>query len=310
MTPDLYELLEVDRRATSEDLKRAYRRQARRFHPDVNPGNPEAEKRFKEVTWAYQVLSDSARRSQYDRFGRVFSDGRSQGPFGTSVDVDLGSLLGSVVRDIFGGRRRPGRSRQDLRYTVTISLEDAASGTEKTIRFSRKVGDGEDVKESLKVKVPAGVETGQKLKVRGKGVGTGAASGDLYVVVNVSEHEYFRRRGCDVFCDLPVTFAQALLGAELPVPTLYGPAVIRLPPGTRPGTVLTLKGRGMPRLDRGSRHGGDQFVGVVLEMPGDLPGDVRDQLLALDRAMSANRSALKEQYERFLVGKAEREEQR
>ncbi len=301
MTPDLYELLEVDRDATAEELKKAYRRQARRFHPDLNPDDAEAERRFKEVTWAYQVLSDPVRRTQYDRFGRVLSDGRSQGPFGASEEVDLGSLFGNVVRDLFKGRRRgPGRRRQDLRYTVTVSLEEAARGTEKSIRFTRKMGDGTRHDEHLKVKVPPGVETGQKLKVRGKGVGMGAAIGDLFVVVNVADHEYFRRRGWDIFCDLPVTYPQALLGAELTVPTVHGPSTIRLPAGTRPGTVLTMKGKGLPRLGKGNRRPGDQFVKVVLEMPSDLSSQVRDQLLALDRALAASRSELRERYERSL----------
>lgn len=307
MTPDLYELLEVDRAATTEELKRAYRRQARRFHPDLNPDDAEAERRFKEVTWAYQVLSDSVRRAQYDRFGRVFTDGRSQGPFGASDEVDLGSLFGNVLRDLFKGRRRPGRRRQDLRYTVTVNLEEAAQGTEKSIRFTRKLADGSRHDEHLKVKVPPGVETGQKLKVRGKGVGLGAAIGDLYVVVNVADHEYFRRRGSDVFCDLPVSYAQALLGAELSIPTVHGPSTIRLPAATLPGTVLTLKGKGLPRLGKAGRRPGDQFVKVVLEMPSDVPGEVRDLLLALDRALAANRSELRERYERFL-GRDEKEE--
>jgi DnaJ-class molecular chaperone len=308
LQPDLYELLEVGRDATAEELKKAYRRQARRFHPDLNPDDAEAERRFKEVTWAYQVLSDATRRTQYDRFGRVFTDGRSQGPFGTSEEVDLGSLFGNVVRDLFGSRKkRPGRRRQDLRYTVTVTLEEAGRGTDKPIKFTRKMADGSRHEEHLKVKVPAGVETGQKLKVRGKGVGIGAAIGDLFVVVNVADHEYFRRRGADVFCDLPVSYAQALLGAELAVPTIHGPSTIRLPPSTRPGTVLTLKGKGLPRLGRGGRRPGDQFVKVVLEMPDEVPGDVRDQLLALDRALAANRSELREQYERFLGGNASEE---
>ena len=308
MQPDLYELLEVGRDATTEELKKAYRRQARRFHPDLNPGDAEAERRFKEVTWAYQVLSDSVRRTQYDRFGRVFTDGRSQGPFGASDEVDLGNLFGNVVRDLFGNRRkRPGRRRQDLRYTVTVTLEEAGQGTDKTVRFTRKMADGTRHDEQLKVKVPAGVETGQKLKVRGKGSGIGAKVGDLFVVVNVADHEYFRRRGADVFCDLPVTYPQALLGAELAVPTLHGPSTIRLPPATLPGTVLTLRGKGLPRLGRGGRRPGDQFVKVVLELPSQVSAEVRDQLLALDRAMAESRSQLREQYERHLGGNASEE---
>jgi DnaJ-class molecular chaperone len=302
LQPDLYDLLGVDRQSSADEIKKAYRKQARRYHPDLNPGDDDAERRFKEVTWAYQVLSDPMRRTQYDRFGRVFTDGRSQGPFGAAEQVDLGSLFGSVVRDLFGGRKK---KRQDLRYTVTVTLEEAATGTEKEIKFTRKMADGSQHKEHLRVRVPPGVDTGQKLKVRGKGVGAGTALGDLYVVLNVADHEYFRRRGADVFCDVPVTYAQALLGAELTVPTVRGPATIRLPAGTQPGGVLTLKGKGMPRL-KGGRGAGDQFIKVLLDMPADVPGPVRDQLLALDQALASNRSEIRERFERILsAGKAE-----
>jgi len=311
LQPDLYELLGVDRSATPEELKKAYRKQARRFHPDLNPDDEAAERRFKEVTWAYDVLSDSVRRAQYDRFGRVFTDGRSQGPFGTQGDFDLGDLVGSMFRDILGGRRRRkgARRRQDLKYTITISLEEAARGTDKDVRFKRQTPEGESVDEHIRVKVPPGVDTGQKLKVRGKGTGKGAGSGDLYVVVNVADHPFFRRRGLDVFCDVPVTFAQALLGAEVSVPTTLGPAVIRLPAATQPGAVLTMKGKGLPPLGRGAKRAGDQFVKVVLDMPTELPSQLRDRILELDRDLSKVRSPIRETYEQFLSGDPDRPEE-
>jgi DnaJ-class molecular chaperone len=181
VSPDLYELLGVARSASNEELKKAYRAQARRYHPDLNPDDPGAAKRFKEVTWAYEVLSDSMRRAQYDRFGRVFTDGRSQGPFGVSEEFDLSDLVGSVFKDILGARRRRRRARQDLKYTVTVSLEEAARGTEKEVRFERKTDTGTK-SERLRVKVPPGVDTGTRLKVRGKGQGD---RGDLYVVVKI-----------------------------------------------------------------------------------------------------------------------------
>jgi len=314
LQPDLYELLGVERAANPEELKRAYRKQALRFHPDRNPGDLEAERRFKEVTWAYQVLSDAVRRAQYDRFGRVFTDGRSQGPFGTAEDIHLSDIFGSVLKDIFGSRKRnkrSGASVQDLRYTVTIRLEEAARGVEKEVRFTRKTPDGTVHNEHLKVKVPAGIDTGQKLKVRGKGSGKGDQSGDLYVVVNVADHEYFRRRGQDVFCDVPVTYAQALLGAEITVPTVFGNSVIRLPQGTQPGAVLTLKGKGLPSLSgRGKRRGGDQYAKVVLDMPTSLDERVKESLLALDRELAEHRSDIRKTYERFLAPEADPSEEK
>lgn len=310
MQPDLYAILETDRSATDEELKKAYRRQAMRFHPDRNPDDPDALRRFKEVAWAYGVLSDPVKRLQYDRFGRVFTDGRSQGPFGSPDEVDLGEVLGGVFRDLFGRRRKAKKARpdpRDVRYTVTISLEECASGTTKSLEFQRET-DGQRVTEKLKVKVPPGIDTGQKLKVPGKGFGSHRDAGDLFVVVNVSEHPFFKRRGADVFCDVPVTFAQAVLGAELEVPTLLDPAIVRLPPSCQPGTVLTLKERGLPRVKGGGR--GDLYVKVVLDLPTELSGEQKDRLLSLERDLAKNPSPTRARYDELLVSRRSADEER
>lgn len=301
MQPDLYKLLQVDRSVGPDELKRAYRKQALKFHPDRNPGDAEAEQRFKEVTYAYDVLSDGVRRTQYDRFGRVFTDGRDAGPFGVHEEANLGDVVGRAFKDLFGGSRsKPaGRKRQDLRYTVTITLEEAAHGTEKAVSFDRKTESG-DQQERLKVRVPSGVDTGQKLKVRGKGTGHSAQSGDLYVVVNIADHPYYRRRGMDIFCDVPATYAQALLGAELEVPTLFGTSFIRLPPGTQPGSVLTMKGKGLPRLKGGGPKAGDQFVKITLDLPSEIDEPTRAGLLELDRGLTAIPSAARSAFEEVL----------
>ncbi|HCP46266.1 MAG TPA: molecular chaperone DnaJ [Deltaproteobacteria bacterium] len=303
MKPDLYELLGVHRSASDEELKKAYRQQALRYHPDRNPG-AEAERRFKEVTYAYQVLSDRGRRVQYDRFGRVFTDGRSQGPFGVEDEVDVAAMVGNFVRDLFGRRKPagPGNAPHDLRYTVTISLEEAARGTEKSVRFNRQVGQATTM-EDLRVHVPAGVSTGQKLKVAGKGTSSSdGPGGDLYVVVNVVEHAFFRRRGPDIFCDVPVTYAQTILGAEVTVPTLWGPALIRLPPATQPGTVLTLRNRGLPLLGKGKdREQGDQFVKVLLDIPEALDEAAKERLISLDSDLAESPSRLRELFEEALL---------
>ncbi len=304
MQPDLYDLLEVDRSATPEELKKAYRKKALAFHPDRNPDDPRAAQRFKEVTYAYGILSDPIKKAQYDRFGRVLSDGRSQGPFGVSEEVDLGEMVGQVFKDLFGGRRRrkPGHRKRDLRYTVTITLEEAACGTEKHVRFQRKTPDGRSIDERLKVRVPPGVDTGQRLKVAGKGTGGDSGKGDLYVMVNVADHVFFRRRGGDVFCDVPVSYSQAVLGADLVVPTVRGPVTVKLPPGTRPGAVLTLKGQGIrPIKGKGAGRPGDQFVKVELEMPTELDDAARETLAGLDEALRATGSPLRQTYEELLA---------
>lgn len=308
MQPDLYALLGVDKSATDEELKKAYRRKALEYHPDRNPDDPNALQRFKEVAYAWSVLSDPVKRLQYDRFGRVFSDGRSQGPFGASDEIDLGEVVGSLFKDLFGRKKKKkkaGPDPRDLRYTVTITLEECARGVTKDVQFLRATGEKVKVEEKLKVKVPPGVDTGQKLKVAGKGYGGSKGTGDLYVVVNVADHTFFKRRGADVFCDVPVSYAQALLGAELEVPTLKDPAVVRLPPGTQPGTVLTLKQRGLPRVKGGKR--GDLYVKVVLDLPPEVSADQRERLLALDREMLSTPSPMREQLLKMLRGEDEEE---
>jgi len=299
--PDLYQLLEVDRSASEDELKKAFRKQARRYHPDRNDGE-EASQRFKEVTYAYQVLSDPVRRTQYDRFGRVLSDGRDQGPFGAADNIDLAAMMGTMFRDLFGAQRprKPHTSPQDLRYTVTISLLEAAVGCQKEIRFQRKLPGGEEVDEKLLVRVPPGVDTGQKLKVRGKGITGehGDRQGDLYVLVNVAEHPYFKRRGTDLFCDLPISYAQSLLGAEVCVATLQGPAIIRVPPATQPGAVLTLRGKGITRIKAGRKGArGDLYVKVLLDMPTSLTEKQKREVLALDGQLAKAPSTLRSLYQ-------------
>jgi len=301
LQPDLYDLLAVARSASDEELKKAYRKQALRFHPDRNPGDKEAERRFKEVTYAYKVLSDPIKRVQYDRFGRVFSDGRDQGPFGSADEVDLGEVLGQAFRDLFGGRRRRSRrDPRDLRYTITLTLEEVAAGVDREVTFTRRGPEGGTVDERLRVKVPPGVDTGQKLKVAGKGAAGSRGAGDLYVVVNVAEHSFFKRQGANIFCDVPITYTELVCGGEIVVPTLGGEAVIRLPSGKAPGTVLTLKGRGLPLLKSRSRRG-DQFVKIRLDVPTSVSDEQRRRLQALEAELQNSPSPLREAYDALLA---------
>lgn len=314
-TRDFYNILGVGRDASQDDIKRAYRNLARRWHPDHN-GDPEAEGRFKDITAAYRTLSDPEKRARYDRLGPLYTeDGRPPRP------EDLNEVVGSMFGGLF--RRRGREPGEDLRYTVSLSLEEVAQGIEKEIVVPRLVrcrtcgGDGAEpdgketctvcggsgratgprlfrsecyhcdgkgfvvtkacgrcdgdgrttLEDALKVKVPPGVATGQKLKLAGKGNaprGSGA-EGDLYVIVNVADHPLFRRRGDDLLVELPLTFQEVALGADVTVPTLDGTTAIRIPPGSPSGKILRLAGRGLPKVGRKSR--GDLHLQIVLEVP-------------------------------------------
>jgi molecular chaperone DnaJ len=317
---DYYEVLGVQRDASPADLKRAFRALALRYHPDRNPDDLDAERRFKEVVEAYETLSDPDNRKRYDRLGPLYRrDGRPPTP--EEVSAMLGRALGGLFRKK-GGR---GRGR-DLEVRVEVSLEDVLSGARHTITVARQVrcapceGSGaepEGRKEcqdcggtgksatrrwlrsecprcdgrgwvatrrcthcdgmghhgseaSFEVRVPAGSGNGQKLRLAGRGdepPGDGPA-GDLLVIIGVEEHPLFRRRGTDLFCDLPVTFPQAALGADVAVPLLDGETTIRLAPGTASGKQLRLPDRGVPPIGGGRR--GDLHLRILVEVPQDL----------------------------------------
>lgn len=314
-TRDFYNVLGIPKSASADDVKKAYRGLARRWHPDKNPGDVEAAARFKDINEAYRTLSDVEKRRRYDRLGPLYTeDGRPPKP------EDVSDAVTSVFNGIFGTGKTRG---EDLRYTLSVTLEEVAKGISKEIVVPRLVrcnqcggdgahpeggketceackgsgkgtgrvfrttcyhcsgrgftvakrcetcgGDGlKGLEDTLKVKVPAGVATGQKLKLAGKGNasrGSGEA-GDLLVIVSVSEHPLFRRRGDDVLIELPLAFHELVLGADVDVPTLQGKAAIRIPPGSPPGKILRLGGRGLPKV--GSKARGDLHVELSLEVP-------------------------------------------
>lgn len=325
---DYYNVLGVARSASQDDIKKAYRGLARRWHPDRNPGNEEVVQRFKDITEAYDTLADPDRRARYDRLGPLYTpDGRPPRP------EELNEVVGTMFGNLF--RRRRDEKGDDLRYTISIGLEEVAVGSEKEIVVPRRMrcrtcgGDGADpdggretctvcggsgratgprlfrtecyhcdgrgfkvvkpcptcegdgrhtVEDALKVKIPAGVATGQKLKLKSKGDaprGSGP-EGDLYVVVSVAEHPLFRRRGDDVLVDVPLTFPEVALGADVTVPTLEGTTAIRIPAGTAPGKIFRLGGRGLPRVGRSGR--GDLHLQVTLEVPEQLGAEQREAL--------------------------------
>lgn len=350
---DYYEVLGVSKTATQDELKKAYRKLARKYHPDLNKDNPEAAEKFKECNEAYSVLSDEQKRAQYDQFGpEAFENGGMGGP-GAGGFGGFGGFGGSGMEDIFdmffGGQGRGGRSNNagpqrgaDLRYDMEISFEEAAFGVEKEIslkraercehchgegaepgskvetcpechgsgyvRFTQNTMFGQMVNErpcsrchgegkiisdpcrecrgtgtvkktkKLKVKIPAGVDNGSRLRVGGEGEAglKGGPSGDLYVYLYVKPHKFFERDGTTVLCEVPINIVQATLGAEIKVPTLDGQVTMKVPEGTQPGKVMRLKGKGIPSLRGGGR--GDQLVRMKVVVPTKLTDRQKDAL--------------------------------
>ena len=329
---DYYEILGLGRTASQDEIKLAYRKLAKKYHPDVAQNKAEAEERFKEINEAYAVLSDAEQRSHYDRYGQVRSGS------GPSTDFGLGDLFGfdSIFDAFFGSGRssepgHPHRQRgDDIRYDVEITLEDAYTGVEKEVvltchqmcsncRGSRVTaesrvevcpqcggrgqiqqviqsffqmvrsfpcpncrGEGRIIKnpckachgegrvyqkKTLKVKVPAGVDSGSRIRLAGEGEAgpAGGPPGDLYIFLHLREHDIFRRKDRHLFCERRIVLTEAALGSELKVPTLNGEMKIKIPPGTQNGTIFRLKGRGMPDL-RGRGHG-DLNVEISVMVP-------------------------------------------
>lgn len=282
---DDYEVLGVPEDASEQDIQRAYRRLARRHHPDANPGDPGAEERFKQILAAYEVLGDPARRREYDRSrrgDRMLGD--VDGAFRVTLD-DLGDLgdLGDLLGDLFGGadgaaRPRPRRGR-DLEAEIELSFEEAVFGvtTQVQVGVSSRPA-------PVRVRVPGRVEDGQRVRVAGLGEpgADGAPPGDLYVAVRVRPHAFFGRSGRDLTLTLPVTYPEAVLGADVKVPTLDGPPVtVRIPPGTPSGRALRVRGHGVPGPD-GSR--GDLLATVEVAVPQRLTSEQRAAVEALAEA--------------------------
>ncbi len=292
-----YDVLGVKKTATEEEIKKAYRALAMKYHPDRNPGNKkEAEERFKEINEAYAVLSDKDKRRQYDQFGPSgFSQRYSQEDIFRGFDINdvLGSIFGRASRggrtrfggfeDLFGGRgRQPdfgdifsgqdsqtegpfAQKGQDIQSELNLSFEEAASGTEKKVRLPKN-GKFEEVT----VKVPAGIESGKKLRLAGKGMRGlgGGPPGDLYLKVNVADHPIFKREGSDIVLDKEIKISDAILGTTMEVPTLEGSKNIKIPPGTQSNSRIRLKGFGLPRLQGGSK--GDEYVRILIRYPKNL----------------------------------------
>jgi curved DNA-binding protein len=289
---DYYVTLGVPKTASEDEIKKAYRKLALKYHPDRNPGNKEAEEQFKQINEAYAVLSDKEKRKEYDTYGmNGFQQRYSQEDIYRGFNIgdlfkDLGFGTGDIFSMIFGRQggaqtgRETGRAGKrvhdygdyvtrermtqgelDLQYELEIPFMDAMRGGEKVLTFTSHKGN-----EEVKVKIPKGIDNGQKLRLHGKGSVdpyTGR-TGDLYVIVKVAEHPVFRRTGSDLYVTKEVKVSDALLGGAIEVPTIDGPKEIKIPAGMKANSKVRLKGLGVPDMKQGR---GDQYVEVVIEVP-------------------------------------------
>ncbi len=348
---DYYEVLGISKGASEDEIKKAYKKLARKYHPDMNPGDKNAEEKFKEINEANEVLSDPEKKARYDRFGFAGVDpsyGAGGGAYSSAGGFDfgdLGDLFGSFFGGGFGSSRANPNAPQrgeSLRTSVTVSFEEAAFGCEKEISIERVEtcdschgtgcekgttaevcpdcrgsgmvqqrrqtplgfmstsspcprcgGKGKIIhqpckacrgsgqlrrRKTLKVTIPAGIDNGQTISLRGQGNAgrNGGSPGDLLIAVAVRPHEVFRREGTSVLCEAPITFTQAVLGAELEIPTIDGKVKYTIPEGTQSGTTFRLKGKGIPGLNGRAR--GDQYVTVYIETPRNLNREQKEAL--------------------------------
>ncbi|MDO5016479.1 MAG: molecular chaperone DnaJ [Eubacteriales bacterium] len=359
---DYYEVLGVDKDADDKEIKKAYWKLAKKYHPDVNPGNKEAEEKFKEANEAYEVLSDPDKRKRYDQFGNAAFDPSSFSGYGAGgfSGINLEDLFSTLFGDFgfndFGGFTSSSNSRRgpmpgaNLRYRMNLDFMEAAFGCERVISIRKEDlcptcggsgtegdekpatcpvchgtgqvqvrqqtlfgqmtstqtcsnchGSGEIIEhpchtchgtgrqersKSLQVKVPAGINEGEVLTLRGEGEPgyRGGPNGMLYIVIHIKPHPVFTRQGNDTFCELPITFGQAALGLEVDVPTIDGPTKFKLNEGTQPGDIYTIRGKGIPFVQ--GRGRGDHKFQVVLEVPKNLTDEQKAQLQKFDESVS------------------------
>ena len=364
---DYYEVLGVDKNADDAAIKKAYRNLAKKYHPDANPGDKEAEAKFKEASEAYAVLSDSEKRQKYDQFGHAAFDGGAGGGGFEFNFEDMGDIFGDIFGGLFGG----GRSRNpnapqkgaNIRTSIRVTFEEAAFGCEKEIELTLKDecstchgtgakpgtnpvtcskcggkgqvmftqqslfgmvrnvqtcpdcgGKGKVVKEKcadcygtgykssrkkIQVSVPAGIDHGQSIRIRGKGEPgvNGGERGDLLVEVVMSRHPVFERQDYTVYSESPITFAQAVLGGDIKIKTIDGDVLFNIKPGTQTNTKIRLKNKGIPTL-RNNNVRGDHIVTLVVQVPEKLNAEQKEALRAFDAAMGGSLDVGKEDYDK------------
>lgn len=375
---DYYEVLGVGRDADDGEIKKAYRGLAKKYHPDMNPGDAEAEAKFKEINEAYAVLSDADKRQKYDQYGHDAFDPSRGGTGFTASDFDFGDIFSSIFGSGFGGfggfggtseRRRNAPVRGgDVAQSVLVSFEEAAFGCKREVSYGRIVkcpdcdgvgaekgthpetcsackgtgqvtstqrtpfgmmqtqracdkcrGTGKFIKNpcqncrgtgyikitrKIEVSIPAGIDDGQRIALRGEGdVGrNGGPAGDLIITVGVRAHKIFERDGYDVYCEVPVTFAEATLGATIKVPTLEGTVEYDMPEGTETGTMFTLRGRGIQNVNYPSRKGDLRFT-VTIEVPKNLNSHQKKQLREFAESCGESNYAKRRKFFRLFDGK-------
>ena len=363
---DFYEVLGVEKTADDDKIKKAYRQMAKKYHPDMNPGDKEAEAKFKEVNEAYEVLSNPEKKQIYDQYGHDGLDpssgaGQGFGGFGGFGGVDLGDIFGSF----FGGgsrseRRNAPRRGDDITYTVSITFEEAAFGCTRNVEYKRIEtcdsckgrgakkesdvetcsrckgtgtinvtsrtmfgmmqsqktcdsckGRGKIIKDAcdncrgtgnvkvlkkLEVKIPAGIDNGGRICLRGQGNAgyNGGGNGDLYINVSLRPHEIFERSGNDLYCEVPVSYAELALGAEIDVPTLSGTVKYSIPEGTQSGTQFVLKGKGVVYYN--TKSYGNLYFTVVMETPRNLTQEAKDALKRFELLCKASNYSKKQSF--------------
>ena len=322
---DYYKILGVSKTATKEEIKKAYRSLARKYHPDLNPDKKDAEEKFKEVQEAHEVLSDEEKRKTYDMFGSAEfrpggrttwkrADDTGQA-YEYSYSANDFSGFEDIFKDLFGsaGEGRPGRGRgeafrdifstvtkerasrgRDLEYQIEIDFDTAIRGGVRDLSISRQKQDGVET-EKLSVRIPAGVDNGSRIRVQGKGEG-GGAKGDLYLRVKVKPHPIYSRKGDDIYLEVPVTVYEAALGRKIEIPTIDGTAEMTIPPGVQSGTRLRLKGKGVTNLKTKAR--GDQYIEIKIAMPDKIGEDDRKRFEELEKSHPYNPRAKLSRYMR------------
>ncbi len=284
MARDPYEVLGVDRKASADEIKQAYRKLAKKLHPDLNPGNKSIEARFKDVQAAYDLLSDPGKRARYDRgeidasgqekprtWYRTYADSDAAGRYTSRGEAGFSAedLFADLFGNLGGGWRGSMRAKgPDVRYGITIDFPEAMLGARKRVTL----GDGR----TLDITVPPGTDDGQTLRLKGQGgpgVGGGPA-GDALIEVHVRPHPFFTRKGQDIHVEVPVTLQEAVLGGSIRVPTIDGMVAVKVPKGSNTGATLRLKGKGVPQPRGGGR--GDQYVRLKVVLPEPMDPALRD----------------------------------